>query len=421
MVHSRTISSSATLIGIGLHTGEQVELTFKPASTPGIVFRRTDLPDEPRLAATLENVSSTARRTEISRDGVSVSTVEHVLAAIRGVGVDDVLVDVSGRETPAMDGSAEPFAAALREAGIVETRRPVQTHVITEPFTINEGESVYQVRPADCLRLVASIDWNHPLIGHQEFGLEVTPRSFEIELSRARTFGFLREAEQLKRRGLIKGASEKNVVVLSDDAVIGTELRWADEFVRHKILDLLGDLSLLPGRLQCEIVAHRPSHKGNVAVTERIEKVAAGKPVMDINDIMAVLPHRYPLLLVDRIIEIEEGKRIVGIKNVTINEPFFEGHFPGHPIMPGVLIVEAMAQTGGMLMMRTVDNPEEKVVYFMSMDKVKFRKPVVPGDQLRLELELLKLRGKTCQMRGEAFVDGKKVAEAEMMAAIADR
>ncbi len=237
--------------------------------------------------------------------------------------------------------------------------------------------------------MTVTIEWDHPRIGRQSGCFDITPDGFTEQLARARTFGFARDARGLEDRGLARGATPSNTIVLSETDLVDTELRWPDEFVRHKAVDLLGDLALLGG--------------------------------MGIEEILGIIPHRYPMLLVDRIVEVEPRKRIVGIKNVTINEPFFQGHFPGHPIMPGVLIVEAMAQVGGMLLLGAVDDPENKVVYFMSIDGVKFRRPVVPGDQVRFELEMLQFRGKTCRMKGVGYVDGAAVAEAEMMARIVDR
>ncbi|HEV8148582.1 MAG TPA: 3-hydroxyacyl-ACP dehydratase FabZ, partial [Gemmatimonadales bacterium] len=236
-------------------------------------------------------------------------------------------------------------------------------------------------------------------------------------------FGFTSEVAELRRRGMLKGGTLESAVVLSEDEVLGTTLRWPDEFVRHKTGDILGDLALVGGRVQAHVVATRPSHQGNVAVARAIVRTTAqrGGRMLDIERIMEVLPHRYPLLLVDRILELEPRKRVVGIKNVTINEPFFQGHFPGHPIMPGVLIVEAMAQVGGMLLMDELQAPPPKVVYFMALDHVKFRRPVVPGDQLRSEVEIIQLRGRNCRLKGVAYVDGQVVAEAEMLARVVDR
>jgi UDP-3-O-[3-hydroxymyristoyl] N-acetylglucosamine deacetylase/3-hydroxyacyl-[acyl-carrier-protein] dehydratase len=249
--------------------------------------------------------------------------------------------------------------------------------------------------------------------------------AFAAELAPARTFGFMRDAEALRQRGLAQGVSLDNAVVLDDERIVTGELRWPDEFVRHKIGDVVGDLALTGARLRAHIVADRPSHAGNIALGRALVSAAArragGMPIVDIQKIMEHLPHRYPMLLVDRIIEFEQGKRIVGIKNVTINEPFFQGHYPGHPVMPGVLIIEAMAQVGGLLLMDAIENPDEKVVYFMTLDNVKWRRPVVPGDQIRFELEMLQFRRHTCRMKGVGYVDGQPVAEAEMMARIVDR
>jgi UDP-3-O-[3-hydroxymyristoyl] N-acetylglucosamine deacetylase/3-hydroxyacyl-[acyl-carrier-protein] dehydratase len=254
----------------------------------------------------------------------------------------------------------------------------------------------------------------------------VSATSFERELAAARTFGFAHEVEALRARGLIKGANANTAIVLDDAGIAaGAPLRWPDEFVRHKAADVLGDLALTGARVQAHIVATRPSHAGNVALARALVRTGkrAGSSALDIAKIMSYLPHRYPFLLVDRILEIEGDQRIVGIKNVTINEPFFQGHFPGHPIMPGVLIIEAMAQVGGMLLMSRFEGQsvEDKVVYFMSLDAVKFRRPVVPGDQIRFELQMLAFRGRTCRMKGEGYVDGQMVAEAEMMAMVVDR
>ena len=420
----RTIAQDATITGTGLHTGAAVTATLKPgASGAGIVFRRTDVPDAPDIPARLGNVSDTDRRVVLTKGGASISTVEHLLAATVGLTIDDLVIEVNGPELPAGDGSAAPFFEALQGAGVAELDGTPATVAVKAPFTVASGGTRYLVAPSDSLRITLTISWPHPLIGQQSATYDVDPDTFARELAPARTFGFLTEADTLRARGLSRGASASNVIVLSDERVEGGELRWPDEFVRHKAVDLLGDLALLGGRPRVEVVAVRPSHAENVSLARAIERVAELKspPVMGIQDILGVLPHRYPFLLVDRIIHLEPGRRIVGIKNVTMNEPFFPGHFPGHPVMPGVLIIEAMAQTGGMLLLGQVDDPSGKIVYFMSIDEVKFRKPVIPGDQLRFELEMLKFRGKTCRMKGVAFVDGQTVAEAEMMAAIVDR
>jgi UDP-3-O-[3-hydroxymyristoyl] N-acetylglucosamine deacetylase / 3-hydroxyacyl-[acyl-carrier-protein] dehydratase len=283
----------------------------------------------------------------------------------------------------------------------------------------------YVAVPDDAYRLATTIEFDHPLIRRQFGAYRIDCAEFGAELARARTFGFMRDAEALRGRGLVKGVSLENAVILDDEGVASGELRWADEFVRHKAGDIVGDLVLLGRRIRAQIIATRPSHAGNLelarALAQAATKTVQGAPIVDIMKIMAHLPHRYPMLLVDRIIEFEQGKRIVGIKNVTINEPFFQGHYPGHPIMPGVLLVEAMAQVGGLLMMDAIDNIEDKVVYFMTMDNVKWRRPVTPGDQVRFELEMLQFRRHTCRMRGVGYVDGQVVAEADLMARIVDR
>ncbi len=411
------------LEGIGLHLGVACKLTFQPAKAKqGIVFRRTDCPGQPRIRAHVSEVSGSDRSTQLGKGAHAVHTVEHVLAAVTGMGIDDITIDMDGPEPPILDGSAAPFLAALSEAGVALLDGEPEYLRLTEPVRIIDGSSVYEAYPHDGLELDVTIEFPHPLIGKQSRRFTFTQDSFTAELSRARTFGFLHEVDALRAKGLIKGASLDNAVVLDDSDILSGDLRWSDEFVRHKAMDCIGDLALAGARVQARIVAVKPSHRGTVTLVR--EMVKAGrkeKGMYTIEDIMKVLPHRYPFLLVDRILEIEEKKRIVGLKNVTINEPFFQGHFPGHPIMPGVLIIEAMAQVGGMLLMGSVDDPESKVVYFMSLDNVKFRRPVKPGDQIRFELEIVQLRGAVCKMRGVGKVDGEVVAEADMAAMVRDR
>jgi len=423
-VPRRTLARSACVRGVGLHTGSSVTAICQAApSGQGIVFRRTDLPGAPIIPARLSEVQSTERRTALGQGETIVQTVEHLLAVTAALQIDDLTIEVDGPEPPIGDGSFAPYLRAMQEAGIKEQPGDAVVYSVTEPFELAEGDSSYLVAPAKTLRLTTSIEWAHPLIGRQTGSYEVTPAAFAEQISEARTFGFLREAEALRARGLALGAALESTLVLSEDGLVGGSLRWPDEFVRHKTGDILGDLALIGGRVQAHVVATKPSHQGNIALARRLTRTGqrAGGVVMDIGRILDVIPHRYPFLLVDRIIEVEGTRRIVGIKNVTINEPFFQGHFPGHPIMPGVLIIEAMAQVGGMLLLGTIEDPDQKVVYFMSLDNVKFRRPVLPGDQLRCELEMLQNRGRTCRMKGMAYVDGQVVAEAEMMARVVDR
>jgi len=423
----RSIEHRASLRGTGLHTGVETEATFVPApSGQGVVFRRVDLRGKPEIPARLTEVDAVERRTALGRGECTIHTVEHLLAAVAAQEIDDVTVEVSGPELPIMDGSVRPYFDALAEAHPVEVGGTPTVLTVQAPFTVTEGDSSYVVAPAKDYRLTVTIEWPHPLIGRQAGSYEVTPEAFARELAAARTFGFTSEIAELQAKGLIKGASTARAIVLDERGIVnGGTLRWPDEFVRHKAADVIGDLAITGARIRAHVVASRPSHRGNIALAWALSRTAkhAGPPRMDIGRIMDVLPHRYPFLLVDRIIEIEGQRRIVGIKNVTINEQFFLGHFPGHPIMPGVLIIEAMAQVGGMLLMNHFEgqNVEDKVVYFMSLDNVKFRRPVVPGDQLRFELEMLQFRGKTCRMKGVGYVDGQVVAEAEMMAMVTDR
>ncbi|HEX5632381.1 MAG TPA: UDP-3-O-acyl-N-acetylglucosamine deacetylase, partial [Gemmatimonadales bacterium] len=352
----RTLAHEACLEGVALHSGAHVTVRCLPAAAGhGISFRRVDL-DGPPVAARAHRVGATERRTALGAEGASVSTVEHLLAASVALGVDDMAVEVDGPELPIADGSFEPWLALLQGAGLVEHAGDPVRYRVREPFEFTEGRASYRVEPADCFRLTVAVEWDHPVIGRQQGTWTVDGETFAREIAPARTFGFQREAEALRARGFALGGALDNVIVLSDDGVLGTTLRWPDEFVRHKAGDMIGDLALVGGRLAAHVIAERPSHHGNVELARRLARAAKqeGGIVLDIGRILEVLPHRYPFLLVDRIIELEPERRVVGLKNVTINEPFFQGHFPGHPIMPGVLIIEAMAQAGGVLVMDRV-------------------------------------------------------------------
>jgi UDP-3-O-[3-hydroxymyristoyl] N-acetylglucosamine deacetylase/3-hydroxyacyl-[acyl-carrier-protein] dehydratase len=421
----RTIAASATVRGTGLHTGRPCAVRLRPAeSGSGIVFVRTDVPQAVPIRALPDHVVATDRGVALGPADHGVRTVEHLLAASAALRLDDLRVEVDGPEIPAGDGSAAAVFEALRDAGAAEQDGQPAVWRVSAPLTVREGDAQYVVAPAPALRLTVTIEWPHPLIGRQTGCYDTAADAFGGELARARTFGFVAEREALHARGLALGASAENTILLTEQGLAdGSALRWPDEFVRHKAVDLLGDLALAGGRIEAAITAFRPSHAGNVALARAVRRVAAmtAPPVQGIEQILGALPHRYPMLLVDRIVEVHGRERIVGIKNVTFNEPFFQGHFPGHPVMPGVLIIEAMAQVGGMLLMSSVDDPETKVVYFMSLDNVKFRRPVIPGDQLRFELEVLQFRGRNCRIRGVAYVDGQPAAEAEMAARLIDR
>jgi UDP-3-O-[3-hydroxymyristoyl] N-acetylglucosamine deacetylase/3-hydroxyacyl-[acyl-carrier-protein] dehydratase len=426
-IEQQTIASEAAFEGVGLHTGDTVRLQFLPAAPgTGIRFRRSDLEGAPEIPATLESVAATDRSTTLAVGEARVATVEHLLAAVTACEIDNLIIDIDAGEVPIGDGSFAPYFDVLRGSGLQQQGMPARVLELKESVRASgPAGATYVAVPDEAYRIATTIEFSHPLIRRQFGAFNVTCEEFATELSGARTFGFLKDAEALRDRGLVKGVSLENAVILDDDGIASGELRWADEFVRHKAGDVIGDLTLLGRRLRAQVIANRPSHAGNIAlaqaITQSATKSANGAPIVDINKIMQHLPHRYPMLLVDRIIDFEAGKRIVGIKNVTINEPFFQGHYPGHPIMPGVLIIEAMAQVGGLLIMDTIENIEDKVVYFMSMDDVKWRRPVTPGDQIRFEVEMLQVRRQVCRMRGIGYVDGQIAAEAEFMAAIMDR
>lgn len=423
----RTISRPVTLEGCGVHSGASASITFHPAEAEsGVRFRRTDLVGEPVIPADLDHVVDTDLGTTLAAGEARVHTVEHVMASVAALGISNVIIDLDGPEAPIRDGSFRDYVTALDEAGRED--QPAARKMLSVGFPVTatgpDGQS-YVALPGQGLQISATIDFAHTAIGRQYGSFGIAEEAFRSDVAPARTFGFMADAEALRSRGLAKGSSLENSVVLDEEGVMNEGgLRYPDEFLRHKVGDLLGDLALLGGALDAHIVAERPSHAGNVQLAKAIRDHArrqSREAVVDVAKIMQYLPHRYPMLLVDRIIDYEEGKRIVGIKNVTINEPFFQGHYPGHPIMPGVLIIEAMAQVGGLLLMEKVEDPEQKVVYFMTMDKVKWRRPVTPGDTLVFELEILQYRRHTCKMKGLGFVDGQVVAEAEFMARIVDK
>ena len=431
----RTIKKAVAIEGVGLHTGEKGLMRFLPAPVGhGVRFVRTDLAGRPDVRVRPENAHfdpDAGRRTILQQDGVQVHTMEHVLAAVAGLGVDNLIIETSTMEVPeGHDGSAGPIAGAMLEAGLQDQDKPTRHIKVSKPVRWAENGVELSAVPYSGFRISFRIEYDHPLIGVQERTVDITPESFMKEIAPARTFVLERDVEALRKSGWIKGGRLESAIVVGKDAVLNDEkLRYPDEFVRHKILDLLGDLFILGGPLLGHVSAKRSGHQGHVAFVKRLKETLplpgrrpGGPPEeWDTTAIMDLLPHRYPFLLVDRITKIEEGRTIEGLKNVTINEPFFQGHFPGHPVMPAVLILEAMAQVCGMLMLNTVDDPSSNLVYFMGIDGAKFRRPVVPGDQLHFKLELLSAKRRVMKMRGEAFVDGQLVAEAELLATVVDR
>jgi len=424
--NQRTIKRSVSLEGIGVHSGATSSLTFHPAPPDhGVRFRRTDLEGHPEVRADLSHVVGTELGTSVGEGEVKILTVEHVMAALAARGIDNVVLELSGPEPPILDGSFQGYLSALSDAGSEEQSSPRPSLRLNEPVTVRlDSGEFYVAAPGEGLRISATIEFEHGAIGRQFGSFVFSEDAFAQEIGPARTFGFKADVQSLHARGLALGASLENTVVLDDHEVVSGALRFTDEFLRHKVGDLVGDLHLLGAALDLHVVAERPSHRGNVALAKAVRKAAArgtGAPIVDAQKIMEYLPHRFPMLLVDRIVEFESGKRIVGIKNVTINEPFFQGHFPGHPIMPGVLIIEAMGQVGGLLLMDAVEKPEDYVVYFMALDNVKWRRPVVPGDQIVFELEMLQFKRHVCRMRGRGLVDGQVVAEADLLARIVER
>lgn len=438
MTKQRTIARPMSVSGVGLHTGVESTLTFRPAPPDsGVSFVRVDLPDRPVIPAHITrtcDVTQPGRRTCLGAGPALVSTVEHVLAAVAGLGVDNLLIDINAEEPAEPDGSSLPFVRALREAGIEEQEAPKRWLEISSPVAYRQDGVELVALPHSGLRISFTLEYAHPGVGTQFASFELNEETFEREISPARTFSLGDELEALRAAGLIKGGSLRNAVVVGEKGVMNEEpLRFPNEFVRHKILDLLGDLFLLGSPLKAHVIAVRSGHRSNVGLVRRIQESLDSRPRADrfkagqipsrwtISEIQEIMPHRYPFLLVDRIIELKERERVVGIKNVTINEPFFVGHFPGHPIMPAVLIIEAMAQVGGVLLLSAVDERADKLVYFMGIDNARFRKPVTPGDTIRFELELLKMRSRVCKMRGMAYVDGDLVAEADLTSTVVDR
>ncbi len=434
-VMQRTLARATGFEGVGLHTGEIGTVTMRPApASTGVRFVRTDLAGQPSVTVRPEHAHfdpRAGRRTILQQNGVQIHTMEHVLAAVAGLGIDNLVIETSTMEIPEpADGSALPIALLLRDAGFETQDRPKRHIKVTKPVHWSANGVEISAVPYRGLRITFTIDYDHPLVGRQTVSFDIDDETFLREIAPARIFVLERDLEVLRQAGWIKGGRIESAVVVGERGLRNQEpLRFPDEFARHKVLDLLGDLYLLGGPLLGHVTALRAGHQSHVAFVKCLKETlplpgrrAGGPPEeWDITAIMDIMPHRYPFLLVDRITRIEEGHSIEGLKNVTINEPFFQGHFPGHPIMPAVLIIEAMAQVGGLLLLNSVEDPNNKLMYFMGVDGARFRRPVTPGDQLRFKLTLLKLRSGTSKMRGEAYVDDQLVAEAELLATVVDR
>lgn len=429
MEKQKTIAKEIHLQGVGIHTGNKVNLVLRPAEADsGVTFIRTDIPGSPRIKAGVEFLlaQTLSRRSSIGSSQAQVQTVEHLMAALSSLGIDNIDIQIDNSELPGLDGSAIGFVEALEKCGSIQQEKQKNIYTVNSPVSIQDGDSSITVLPCNEFKVSYTLNYNHPVLSSQFLEMTINAESFKNEIAPARTFCLESESRELQDRGLGLGANYENTLVVGPQGVIKNKLRFKDEFVRHKILDLVGDLYLSGCFIRGHVIALKSGHALNLKIArkiyeQRIKTQGAGamENVLDINEIMKILPHRQPFLLVDRVTHLEKGKRAVGFKNVTINDDFFRGHFPGRPIMPGVLILEAMAQVGGVMMLASEEN-RGKLAFFMAIDNAKFRKTVIPGDQLVFEVEAGKMRSKIGSVHGKALVEGKVVAEADLMFALVD-
>ncbi|WP_456461898.1 bifunctional UDP-3-O-[3-hydroxymyristoyl] N-acetylglucosamine deacetylase/3-hydroxyacyl-ACP dehydratase [Lutibacter sp.] len=457
----KTIKNEVTLTGVGLHTGNKVTLTFKPAPVNhGYAFVRIDLEGEPIIEASAEYVVNTQRGTNLEKRGVFVNTSEHVLAAVVAMDIDNIKIEINAAEPPIMDGSSKFFIEALGKAEIVEQAAEREEYVVKEVISYRDEETGSEIilMPSKEFQVTAMVDFGTKVLGTQNATLN-SLSDFKLEIANARTFSFLHELEMLLDNNLIKGGDLNNAIIYVDKEISNQTmlklkkafkkenlavkpngildnltLRWANEAARHKLLDVIGDLALVGTRIRGKVIANKPGHLVNTVFAKKLQKIIKHEkrnsvpvfdlnepPLMDIHKIMSILPHRPPFLLIDRILELSD-KHVVGMKNVTMNEAYFIGHFPNAPVMPGVLQVEAMAQCGGILVLSSVPDPENYLTYFMKMDKVKFKQKVLPGDTLIFKAELITpIRRGICHMQACGYANGKLVVEAELMAQIAKK
>ncbi len=441
-MNQRTIENSIKIDGIGLHTGEKVSVELKsaPVNTGFVFIRKNSEETKADLLIKAEidfllDVEKYPRRTSITNGTVYIHTIEHLLASVLGMGIDNIIIELNGNECPGLDGSSLIFAESILKAGIKEQDAPKKFFRLKEPVYISENGSHIIALPSEDFKISYTLDYPNSLIKSQYASFVIKPDVYIKEIAPARTFCLEEEIEKLKSIGLGKGSDYNNTVVIGKNGIINNVFRFIDEPVRHKIDDLIGDIALVGIPIKAHIIGIRSGHSINTKLVKKLKAMmtkekASGitspsteqitKRVLEVEDIEKILPHRYPFLLVDRIIELEEDKRAVGIKSVSYNEWFFQGHFPGKPVMPGVLLVESIAQVAGVLMLNKQEN-RGKIAYFLSIDKAKFRKAVRPGDLLILEVEVDKLKSKVGQISGKAYVDGKPVCEAVLMFSLVDK
>lgn len=434
----KTIKKTVSIEGIGLHTGKKSKVIFNPArADTGILFIRKDIQDKIPVKANIESlldIDKYPRRTSIGNENFYIHTIEHLLSALFAMEIDNIFIEIEGEECPGLDGSSFPFVKILKNAGIKKLEKPKEIFMIREPIYISENGSHIIALPSEKLKVSYTLDYPGSLLKSQYASFVIEPETYEKEIAPARTFCLEEEVEKLKELGLGKGSDYSNTLVIGKTGIINNKFRFQDEPVRHKILDLIGDLALFGNSFSAHIIGIRSGHALNTQLIKKIKDITRKEkpggvkaptlspiPSQDLTteDIEKIIPHRYPFLLVDKILEIEIDKKAIGIKNVSINEWFFQGHFPGKPVMPGVLIVEAMAQVAGVLTLSKKEN-RGKLAYFMSIDKVKFRKTIKPGDQLIIEVEVVKLKSKTGQINGKTYVDGKLAVEASLLFSIVD-